>query len=45
MNILKELVYRLRGEFATERLVKMGMKVAMASSVSTASFWILRVVG
>lgn len=27
MNILKELVYRLRGEFTTERLVKMGMKV------------------
>ncbi len=27
MNVLKELVYRLRGEFTTERLVKMGMKV------------------
>lgn len=27
MNYLKELVYRLRGEYTTERLIKMGMKV------------------
>ena len=27
MNVLKELVYRLRGDFTTERLVSMGMKV------------------
>lgn len=27
MNILREFVYRLRGEFTTERLVSMGMKV------------------
>ncbi len=27
MNYLKEIVYRLRGEYTTERLVSMGMKV------------------
>lgn len=27
MNIIKEFVYRLRGEYTTEKLVKMGMKV------------------
>ena len=27
MNILKELLYRLRGEYTTERLISMGMKV------------------
>lgn len=27
MNYIKELVYRLRGEYTTERLIKMGMKV------------------
>lgn len=27
MNLLKELVYRLRGEYTTEKLVRMGMKV------------------
>lgn len=27
MNILKEFVYRLRGEYTTEKLVKMGLKV------------------
>lgn len=27
MNFLKELVYRLRGEYTTEKLVSMGMKV------------------
>lgn len=27
MGFLKELVYRLRGEFTTERLISMGMKV------------------
>jgi len=27
MGILKELVYRLRGEYTTEKLIKMGMKV------------------
>lgn len=27
MNGLKELIYRLRGEYTTERLIKMGMKV------------------
>lgn len=27
MNILKELIYRLRGEYTTEKLVLMGMKV------------------
>jgi len=27
MNYLKEIIYRLRGEYTTEKLVKMGMKV------------------
>lgn len=27
MNYLKELVYRLRGEYTTEKLIRMGMKV------------------
>ena len=27
MNLLKEIVYRLRGEYTTEKLIKMGMKV------------------
>lgn len=27
MNILKELLYRLRGEYTTEKLISMGMKV------------------
>ena len=27
MGIIKELVYRLRGEYTTERLISMGMKV------------------
>lgn len=27
MNIIKEVVYRLRGEYTTEKLIKMGMKV------------------
>ena len=27
MNILKELIYRLRGECTTEKLIKMGMTV------------------
>lgn len=27
MNLLKELIYRLRGEYTTEKLVGMGMKV------------------
>lgn len=27
MNYLKELIYRLRGEYTTERLISMGMKV------------------
>ena len=27
MNIIKELLYRFRGDFTTEKLVKMGMKV------------------
>ena len=27
MNIIKELLYRLRGDFTTEKLIKMGMKV------------------
>lgn len=27
MNLLKEFIYRLRGDFTTEKLVKMGMKV------------------
>ena len=27
MNVLKEIVYRLRGEFTTEKLKKMGLKV------------------
>lgn len=27
MNIVKEMVYRLRGEYTTEKLIKMGMKV------------------
>lgn len=27
MNLIKELLYRIRGEFTTERLISMGMKV------------------
>ncbi len=27
MNLIKEFVYRLRGEYTTDRLIKMGMKV------------------
>lgn len=27
MNLLKELIYRLRGEYTTEKLISMGMKV------------------
>jgi maltose O-acetyltransferase len=27
MNYLKEVIYRLRGEYTTEKLIKMGMKV------------------
>ena len=27
MNFIKELIYRLRGDFTTEKLVSMGMKV------------------
>ena len=27
MNFIKEIVYRLRGEYTTEKLIKMGMKV------------------
>lgn len=27
MNIIKELIYRIRGEYTTEKLTKMGMKV------------------
>ena len=27
MSILKEFVYRLRGEYTTEKLIKMGLKV------------------
>lgn len=27
MNLIKEFVYRLRGEYTTEKLIKMGMKV------------------
>ena len=27
MNLIKELIYRLRGEYTTERLISMGMKV------------------
>ena len=27
MNVIKELLYRLRGEFTTEKLINMGMKV------------------
>ncbi len=27
MNIIKEFIYRLRGEYTTEKLIKMGMKV------------------
>lgn len=27
MNLLKEFLYRLRGEYTTEKLIKMGMKV------------------
>lgn len=27
MNLLKELIYRLRGDFTTEKLISMGMKV------------------
>ena len=29
MNYLKELVYRMRGEYTTERLIKMGLKVGV----------------
>lgn len=27
MNVLKEMIYRLRGEYTTEKLISMGMKV------------------
>ena len=27
MNYLKELIYRIRGEYTTEKLIKMGLKV------------------
>ena len=27
MNYLKELIYRIRGEYTTEKLIKMGMRV------------------
>ena len=27
MSLIKELIYRLRGEYTTEKLIKMGMKV------------------
>ena len=27
MSILKEFIYRLRGEYTTEKLIKMGLKV------------------
>ena len=27
MNLIKEIVYRLRGEYTTEKLIKMGMQV------------------
>ena len=27
MNLIKEFVYRLRGEYTTEKLIKMGLKV------------------
>lgn len=27
MNLIKEFVYRLRGEHTTEKLIKMGLKV------------------
>lgn len=27
MNLIKELLYRLRGDFTTEKLISMGMKV------------------
>lgn len=27
MNVIKEMLYRLRGEYTTEKLIKMGMKV------------------
>ena len=27
MNIIKEILYRIRGEYTTEKLISMGMKV------------------
>ena len=27
MNIIKEILYRIRGEYTTEKLIKMGLKV------------------
>lgn len=29
MNVIKELIYRLRGDYTTERLISMGMKVGV----------------
>lgn len=27
MSLVKEIIYRLRGEYTTEKLIKMGLKV------------------
>ena len=29
MNLIKEFVYRLRGEYTTEKLIKMGLRVGV----------------
>lgn len=29
MNFIKEIIYRIRGEYTTEKLIKMGLKVGM----------------
>lgn len=33
MNWIKEIVYRIRGEYTTEKLIKMGMKVGKILAV------------
>ena len=31
MSIIKEILYRIRGEYTTEKLISMGMKLAKTS--------------
>ena len=45
MNPVKELLYRLRGEYTTEKLVSMGMKVGKNFGRLNVLFWILPIAG